>query len=354
MLDFKKLGKVSLLLVEDDEFNQELAAATFEEFENITIFRAKDGREAINIINTYHLDVILLDLLMPNINGIEVLKYVKRDSSLMDIPVIIVTSKENEKKETYKLKADDFISKPYNPEELKLRVFNHLKLRRVNNLFHNLENIAITDGVNSKSYERILREIVELAESSQKKLLMKLGRLAHTASGYGGEGSTRVAEYAKVLGSLYGFRAKDIENLYYSMFIYDIGMLKIADNDINSKEYKLHPEYGIEILSDMKETSLIKMAKDVTLYHHENFDGSGFPMGLRGKQIPIYARIASIADKFDELTSIRRYSLTKMNSNRAKDYIKRDSGSVFDPMLVELFLEHFERFREIKNRYDEE
>jgi putative two-component system response regulator len=353
MLDFSKFGNISILSVEDDEFNQELATAIFEEFENITIFKAEDGKEAIDILENNHLDIVLLDLLMPNIDGIEVLKYIKSTDNLKNIPIIIVTSKEDEKKETYKLGADDFISKPYNPEELKLRVYNHLRLSKFNTLFSSLEHITGSDDVSSDDYKECIREILELAEGSQKRLLLKLGKLTHATSGYSGDGSVRVAEYAKLLGTLYGLSSKDVENLYYSMFIYDIGMLRISADDISTKEYRMHPEYGVEILNDLKETSLIKMAKDVTLYHHENFDGDGFPKGLKENEIPIYARIASIADKFDELTSIRPYNKKKVNSTEAMEYIKRDSGSVFDPKLVELFVENFTKFREIKNRYDD-
>ncbi len=141
-----------------------------------------------------------------------------------------------------------------------------------------------------------------MLEGSQRKLLIKIGSLAHNTDGYNNRATIRVAEYAKLLGTLYGLSAKDIENIYYSMFIYDIGLLRIASNNMSSKEYKLHPKYGVEVLNGIRETSLIRMAKYITLYHHENFDGSGFPRHLRGHEIPIYARIASIADKFDEFT----------------------------------------------------
>jgi putative two-component system response regulator len=354
MLSFEDLGEITILSVEDDEFNQELATALFEEFNNVKIFKAADGQEAIDTLEKEHIDVVLLDLLMPKVDGIETLKYIKNSEELKDIPVIIVTSKENEKKETYKLGADDFISKPYNPEELKLRVFNHLKLRKFYTLFSNLESIKAKEGVDSQNYKESLKEIVELAEGSQKKLLVKLGKLAHATHGVDSKGSVRVGEYAKLLASLYGLSGKDIENLYYSMFIYDIGLLRIVGDDIYSKEYKMHPSYGVELLEDMKETPLIKLAKDVTLYHHENFDGSGFPEGLKGEEIPIYARIASIADKFDELTSVRRCSKETIKSTEAKEYIKRDSGSVFDPKLVDIFLDNFDKFKEIKNRYIDE
>jgi len=329
-----------------------VAPAIFEDFKNIEIFKARDGQEAIDIIKNIHLDIILLDLLMPNVNGIDVLKYIRSNKSLMDIPVIIVTSKESEKKETHKLGANDFISKPYNPEELKFKVFNHLKLKKLNVIFSNLERIAIKYGVTSNSYKKALQEIIKLADGSQRRLLLRLGSLAHSTNGHNDKGAIRVAKYAKLLGTLCGLSAKDVENLYYSMFIYDIGMLRVADNGLSNKEYKLHPKYGFEILNGLKETSLIKLAKIVTLYHHENFDGSGFPRLLRGNEIPIYARIASIADKFDELTSIRKYSKRKMNSIEAMEYIRRDSGTVFDPRLVELFIDHFEKFRDIKSKYN--
>jgi DNA-binding response OmpR family regulator len=134
MKKLKELGDFSLLSIEDDAFNQELAIAVFDDIKNITIYRASDGKEGLDIIKQNSIDIILLDLLMPKMSGLELLKMLKESPIYNNIPIIIITSKADEKTVTYKLGADDFISKPYHPEELKLRVFNHLRIKKLSNL----------------------------------------------------------------------------------------------------------------------------------------------------------------------------------------------------------------------------
>ncbi len=142
MKKLKELGDFSLLSIEDDAFNQELAIAVFDDINNISIYRASDGKEGLNIIQKNSIDIILLDLLMPKMSGLELLKMLKTDNLYSHIPIIVITSKADEKTVTYKLGADDFISKPYHPEELKLRVFNHLRIKQFNELL-NQKNITI-------------------------------------------------------------------------------------------------------------------------------------------------------------------------------------------------------------------
>lgn len=142
MKKLKELGDFSLLSIEDDAFNQELAIAVFDDINNISIYRASDGKEGLDILQKNSIDIILLDLLMPKMSGLELLKMLKTDSLYSNIPIIVITSKADEKTVTYKLGADDFISKPYHPEELKLRVFNHLRIKQFNELL-NQKNITI-------------------------------------------------------------------------------------------------------------------------------------------------------------------------------------------------------------------
>ena len=141
MKRLKELGEVNLLSIEDDAFNQELAIAVFDDMQNINIYRASNGKEGLDIIEQNSIDIILLDLLMPKMSGLELLKMLKENSLYQYIPIIVITSKADEKTVTYKLGADDFISKPYHPEELKLRVFNHLRIKK----FYDLMDIK--DGL---------------------------------------------------------------------------------------------------------------------------------------------------------------------------------------------------------------
>jgi len=349
MKRLEELGEFTMLSIEDDVFNQELATATFEETPNINIYQAPNGEKGLELIEKVPVDIVLLDLMMPKKSGLEVLKEIRENSKYDHIPVIVVTSKSEEKTTTYKLGADDFISKPYNPEELKLRVFNHLRVKKFYDLMR-----TIKDNSSSKDTLSYLKEAVDIIDNSQKQLLSKLGNLAHE-NGYSSENSSkRLGEYAKALGHLYGLSSKELENLYHSMSIYDIGLIRIPKERLDredTKIFKAHPELGVEILNDIEETTLISMAKKVVLYHHESWDGSGYPYRLQGTEIPIYAQIASLIDFFDKLTVPRIYTHRTVSAKEALDIIKRESGFMFNPELVDIFVNNFERFEKIKEKY---
>ncbi len=353
MKKLEELGEFTLLSVEDDAFNQELATATFDDAQNINIYQASDGEEGLKLIEKYPMDIILLDLMMPNMNGLEFLEKIKKHPKYSIIPIIVVTSKSEEKTTTYKLGADDFISKPYNPEELKLRVFNHLRVKKFYDLMHNIKDNSKLRTKDSSDNLCYLKEAVEVIDNSQKQLLNKLGNMAHE-NGYHNENtSKRLGAYAKLLGHLYGLNSIESDNLYYTMSIYDIGLLRIPKEYLTSEDskiFKTHTELGLEILEDIKETTLISMAKKVILYHHENWDGTGYPYKMRGTEIPICSQIAGLVDFFDKLTISRVYTNRVMSSIEALDVIKRERGLMFNPELLDIFVNNFEQFRTIKDR----
>ena len=346
MKKLENLGEFTLLSIEDDAFNQELATAIFEDIPNITIYLASDGQEGLDIIKSKKIDIILLDLMMPKVSGLELLRIIKRDSRYSSIPVIVVTSKSHEKTTTYKLGADDFISKPYNPEELKLRVFNQLRIKKFNDLIGNISSSA-QDNID------YLKDAIDIVDNSQKQLLNILGNMVHENGFYNKNTSKRLGEYAKLLGHLYGLNSTEADNIYYTMSIYDIGLLRIPREQLDredSKIFRKHPELGLEILEDIKETTLISMAKKVILYHHESWDGTGYPYRMEGTEIPIYAQIASLVDFFDKLTTHRVYTTNTVSVMEALDIIKRERGLMFNPELVDLFIRNFTKFTDIKDR----
>lgn len=350
MIELEKLGKCSILIVEDDSFNQELAAAIFEEYKEIKVLKADNGQEAFHLLEREMVDIILLDLIMPRMNGFETLEKLKQSDSYQNIPVIIVTSEENERKTTYKLGANDFISKPYNPTEVKLRVLNNLRIKKFSYVFDEIKNDDTDEeGCHSSDYVPNLQKALVLADNSQKKLLLKLGNLVHAE-----EASQRLGEYTVLLSNLYGLNKKEVENIYYAMSIYDIGLLRLSKEiPINTESplFQTHPQLGWEILNDLEETHLIKMAKSITLYHHENWDGSGYPKGLKAENIPLYARLAMISDYFDELTVSRNYDKKFMSAKDALEVMKRESAIKLDPHLLQLFVDNFKSFKEIKKKY---
>jgi len=352
MKALEEFDKIIILSVDDDEFNQALASSIFEEFENVTVLEAGNGKEALDMLDSEVVDVILLDILMPIMNGIETLKRLKSNPEYKNIPVIVVTSKEEEKRTTYQLGADDFISKPYSPEELKLRVFNHLRIKYFCDLLYDIKDDAQSQATSEHQLSD-LKKAVEIAIGSQKKLLEKLGNIAHENSDTQEKASARLGEYAKTMAKLCGLNSKEIDNLYYCMSIYDIGLLRVPKEDrknAQSANFKEYPLLGLSVFEDLEETTLIKMAKQIIVAHQENWDGSGYPYGLIGDEIPLYSQIASIVNFYDELTTSRIYSTDTISSEDSLDIIKREKGIKFDPKLLELFIEHFDTFRDIKNR----
>ena len=350
----KKFEDIIILSIEDDGFNQELASAVFEDYPNLKIVQAFNGQEGIDMLGTTKVDLILLDLMMPKMNGFETLKHLKNHSTYRDIPVIVVTSKEDEQRETYKLGANDFLSKPYSPEELKLRVLNHLNIQRFATLYHNIKGEMNGSNIHSENYRLSLKEAVDIAINSQKKLLSNLFNIIHPTEQKDENISQRLGEYAQQLAKLYGLNSVSIDNIYYCMFIYDIGLLMVQPDyrtKPNSKEFKKYPLLGLHLIEDLDETSLIKMAKDVILYHQENWDGSGYTKQLKSDDIPISAQIASIVNYFDELTTSRIYSANITSSTEALEIMQKESGIKFSPTLLKLFSENFEEFKKIKNKF---
>lgn len=350
---FKDFDSITLLSVDDNEFNQEFVVAIFDEYSNMTVLQASNGKEALDVLKQESVDIILLDLVMPEMDGFETLTYLKGNMEYKAIPVVVVTSKEDEKRTTYQMGADDFISKPYSPEELKLRVFNHLRIKKFSELLYGIKYDASGENVSSENHLFQLQKAIEIAIGSQKKLLGKLGNMAHENSHRDENASERMGEYAKILAQLCGLNSKEIDNLYYTMSIYDVGLLRVPKEErtnVNSKAFKEYPTLGLSVVNDLEETTLLKMAKEVIVSHRENWDGSGYPHGLQGEEIPLYARIASIVDFYDELTVPRVYSPETHTSLDALDIMRREEGIKFDPNMLKLFIENFELFREVKNR----
>jgi putative two-component system response regulator len=354
MVGLENFGKITLLSVEDDDFNQELAAAIFDEFSNVSIIKAKNGREALDILKEHHIDIILLDLMMPIMNGFETLEIIKKSDQYSLIPVIIVTSEENEKKRTYKLGANDFISKPYSPTELKMRVANNIKIRRFEDILRDIQIVAQSSNAMSQEQLHNLQSALKIADGSPKQLLVKLGDVAHKNGHKDKHSTERLGDYVSLLARLYGMDKQDIECMVSSMAIYDIGLLRIEKNklvDSDSKEYKEHPKLGLKVLDGLENTNLIKIARYITMEHHENWDGSGFPRGLKGEEISIYARIVAIVDYFDELTTNRCYDTNILNEKDTLEVIKRDRGVRLDPQLLDIFIEHFDKFLDIRKKW---
>ena len=350
----KTFEATNILSVDDDEFNQAMASAIFDDYKQISILQASQGKEALSLLDKEPIDLILLDLMMPEMDGFETLKRIKENAEYRDVPVIVVTSKEEEKRKTYQLGANDFISKPYSPEELKLRVYNHLKIKKFSELIYEIKDDVSEEGSLSKSHLSHLQEAIKIAISSQKKLLSKLGALSQEGDKRDEQSVKRMGEYVKLMAKLCGLNTKEIDNLYYVMSIYDIGLLRVPKeyrSDSASSFFKQYPKLGLSVFDDLEETTLIKMAREVILTHQENWDGSGYPQALNGNAIPLYSRIVSLVNFYDELTMGRAYTEVIHSTSDTLEIMKREKGVKFDPELLTLFIDNFEQFKELKNQW---
>jgi putative two-component system response regulator len=302
------------------------------EAENYTVVTAENGKEALEKAATHKFDLILLDVMMPVLDGFTTCERLKATNRTKDIPVIFLTAMSDIKEVNKGFAAGgvDYIVKPFNASELKARVRTHLEL---------------------KYYRE--QEI----EQTQKDIIFTLAYVGELRSKDTGNHVRRVSEYSGLLGRLYGLRAETVEVLKLASAMHDIGKVAIPDRILNkpsaldAKERELmnrHTEWGYHIFSRANRP-ILQAAAVVAAQHHEKYDGTGYPKGLKGDQIHIFGRIVALADVFDALLTKRSYK-EAWRVNQALKYITDQSGKHFDPELVELFVDHFGRFLEIRQK----
>jgi len=342
--------KYNILIIDDISENIKLAISILKNDE-YNFSYALSGKSAIDILKTKSFDLILLDVMMPEINGFTLCKMIKNSASLKDIPIIFVTAaaEVDYMQEGFKLGAVDYVTKPYNAIELRVRVQNHLELYKYREELKNQKNELERDIVIERD-----KHLFEL-ELAQKEIIYILSEIMASDSGETAEHVKRVANISKALAMLEGNLTQDqVDQIYLASLLHDIGKILI-DNTILHKEEKLtdeefvvmkkHPTYALNILKK-SQSELIKSAAVIAYQHHEDWDGSGYPKGLEGEEIHIYGRIVAIADVLDALTHKRSYK-KEWSFEKAARHIIDLSGSKFDPRLIAIFKNHLEVFKEL-------
>ncbi len=294
--------------------------------------------------------VVLLDIDMPAMNGLTVMEYMKHNERLQEYPVIFITETQDKEIEFKCLKqgASDFISCPFNPEVIYQRVENVAN-----------QHQAYTAMVSEVS--RTINHINDVAEKDDKKVTYQvLTSLSSTidAKDYYTKGhSTRVAEYSLLIGREVGLPKKELETLYYGALLHDIGKIGVSDvilrksSALDPLEYdiiKKHPTIGYNIL---KTITLMPEIAQCARWHHERYDGNGYPDGLHGTEIPLYARIIGVADAFDAMTSNRAYRKA-MKIECARDELIANKNLQFDPYITDIMV-HLIKTGKIKDRQAE-
>lgn len=354
------MSLIRILAVDDQEFNLDLIELAFMEFTGVEIIRATNGQEALNILHKdpfYH--VILLDLAMPKMNGFETLQHIRAHSLWSQIPTIVVTANAEEKHRALREGASDFLSKPIDVEELKLRTFNYAKIKEYQNNLADMNHL-LEEKVQQRTSE--LQNALLLAKKTEYEISARLGKASEYRDLETGMHIKRMSHYSAKLAELAGLDAAEVELILYASPLHDIGKVGIPDRILlkpgrfSAEEFeimKLHSVIGGKMLETDESYPVIDAGRIIALQHHEKIDGTGYPKGLKGDEIHIHARIVSIADVFDALSSERVYKKA-FTIEQTVDIISEGSGTHFDAHLVDLLIENLEQFLEIKERFPDE
>jgi len=348
--------KPLILVVDDEPLNLQLLKAMLMPL-GYDVSLAENGGECIRKAEECHPDVILLDVMMPGMDGFEVVKMLKENEETRIIPVVMVTALRGMENGVSALEsgADDFLTKPVDKTELRARVRSLLKVKKYNEYMINYQK---------KLEEEVARRTEELRRAFQKIKLASLDtiyRLSRAAV-YKDEGTgahiQRMAHYAAEIARGLELDEDTVETVLYADPTHDIGKIGIPDRillkpgKLDSEEWetmKTHTTIGAKILEG-SDAEFIKMGATVALTHHEKWDGSGYPRGLAGTDIPLAGRITAVADAFDALLSRRPYK-EPIPFEEAVRIVEKGKGSHFDPEIVEVFLDITDRLFEIKERF---
>ena len=290
---------------------------------------ASSGAEALSKAKHLQPDLILLDVLMPEMDGFEVCRRLRIDPVLAEVPVLIVTALDDRESRLKGLNAgaDDFITKPIDPDELEARVRTILRLNRYRRL---LEKQSELEEAN-----RALREAYDTT-------LEGWGRVLDLRDGETEGHSKRVAQMTVRLALELGIEGEDLLHIRRGALLHDIGKIAIPDNillkpgKLTSEEWepmRQHPVYAYETLFSIP---YLRPALDIPYSHHERWDGSGYPRGLKGEEIPLAARIFAVVDVWDALTSDRPYRKA-WQEDKVVEYLLDQGGKKFDPQVIKVF-----------------
>ncbi|MBN2815787.1 MAG: response regulator [Campylobacterales bacterium] len=339
--------KFHVLIVDDVVENIQVAMNILKE-ENYEFSFAKSGDDALKLMQDNNFDLVLLDIMMPGLDGYEVCQRMQQSERLKNIPVIFLTAKVDTDSMTkaFKLGGVDYITKPFHADELLARVKTHLELYMAKRVLQE-NNISLKIKMDMQE-KRILSEL----EESQKELIYVLTEMIESVSDETGKHIRRVSEYSRLLAHYHPALSEEEANIIYDAApMHDVGKMAIPEailhkeGPLTDEEFeimKTHPAKAHEYLK-VPNRKIMKAADAIAYQHHEKWNGEGYPQGLKGEEIHIYARIVAIADVFDALTHKRVYK-DAWSIEDAVAYVVGHSGTQFDPTLIEIFEDHIDEF----------
>lgn len=352
MTTSEQLEFARILIADDEPANIKLLTKVLESHGYKKLVTILDSREVLPCYQAARPDLILLDINMPHLDGYQVMEQLKALNDPLLPPIVILTAQYGR---DYLLKAlaagaRDFISKPFDRVELLMRVRNLLDAQLAHRLIHDRKDML----------EELVRLRTQEVNDTRLQVIRRLGRAAEFRDNETGYHIIRMSKFSALLAQGLGWSAADCELMLHASPMHDVGKIGIPDHILlkpgkfEPAEWeimKTHAIIGADLLAG-DDSTLLHLASEIALAHHEKWDGSGYPQGLAGAAIPQSGRIAAVADTFDALTSVRPYKKAWPVAE-AVAYIRDNASSHFDPHVVAVFMDSLPGILAIRDSYQE-
>ncbi len=343
----------SIVLIDDTQINLTLLWHLVKRLENYEPVSFLYPVEALDWCLSNDPELIIVDFMMPDLNGIEFIKKIREVPEKVDIPILMVTANDNSnvRYEALESGATDFLNKPIDKTEFMIRVRNMLNLRSTQ------RKLADKATWLAEEVQKATKEI----RNREQEVIFRLSKAAEYRDPETGGHIQRMAHYSRHIAEHLGFPVPLQNMILQAAPMHDIGKVGIPDaillkpGKLDDNEFQLmkeHATFGYEILNGSN-SKLLQLGALIALTHHEKYDGSGYPKGLKGDVTPIYGQIIAVADVFDALTSERPYKRA-WTVEAAMDLLKEGSGKHFKPECINAFFKNWDAVLEIKERFGDE
>jgi len=378
MADDPDLRNAKIMIIDDEELvirvvKRFLAADGYSDFVTLS-----NPRDAFSVIQKEHPDIVLLDIMMPHVTGLDLLKMRQYSPEFHHIPFIILsaTSESKVKRDALRLGATDFLAKPVDSSDLTVRVRNSLVVKRHHDTLAN----------HAHELERQVKIRTQQIERSREQIIHCLARAAEYRDNETGAHVIRVGKYTGVIAQELGFSEEYCHQIELAAQLHDVGKIGIPDSvllnpgRLNNEEFdvmKTHCSLGVEIMEPLAETEtegnvvrrhaevggfimdgvddspMLELAALIARTHHEKWDGTGYPLGLKGEMIPIEGRICCVADVYDALCSDRPYKKA-FPIEKCLEIMLSERGTRFDPIVLDAFFRRLEDIENVRKTYNDE
>jgi putative two-component system response regulator len=359
------LGRKRVLVIDDDDGIRKITQMLIEGLGH-DVEAARDGIEGLAKLQL-GVDLVLLDVVMPGLDGFDVCRRIRQDPAGHDVPVIMVTSLATREHRLHAVEAgaNDFIAKPVEETELRVRATSLLKLKATQDelkRYHShLETMCEERTASLRKALEHMAEAQRTAYQAQLETVERLAVLAEFKDKVTGRHIQRMSEYSAVIARGLNLPPAEVELILHASRMHDVGKIAVPEailrkpSELDAQEWKVmrqHSAIGSRILENSS-SRILQAGRVIALHHHERWDGAGYPAGLSGSDIPLWGRICAVADVFDAVTSERPYKPAFPNEE-ALQLLRDGKGKHFDPKVVDVFFECLEEILAIQKKFRDE